>query len=153
MVRWLRPEPCGGAGADVLSPAQVQHWRERGYVVVDRLWPADLVAAAGAEMDALALAAERRKADPGPARSPFDMDGVGRQAIIGFQEFPTKSPSFNACTLHPRWLQAAVPYPHASSHPAAAGPLLTRLCAGSAARGQPGERPATHAGLTGPRSC
>ena len=109
MVRWLQPEPCAGASLDeILSPAQVQHWRERGYLVVDGVWPADLVAAAGEQMTALATAAEKRKTDPGPSRSPFDMDGVERQAIIGFQEFPTRSPAFNECALHPRWLRAAV---------------------------------------------
>ena len=111
MVRWLRPEPCAGTGAnhlDVLSPAQVEHWRERGYLVVDGLFPSALVAEAGEQMTALATAAETRKTAPGPARSPFDMDGVERQAIIGFQEFPTRSPAFNECTLHPRWLRAAV---------------------------------------------
>ena len=109
MVRWLRPEPCAGTDpAAVLSTTQVEHWRQHGYLVVDGLWPSELVREAEEQMTALAMAAEKRKADPGPERSPFDMDGVGRQAIIGFQEFPTKSDAFNACTLHPRWLCAAV---------------------------------------------
>ena len=60
MVHWLRPEPCAGTAPDVLSPAQVEHWRERGYLVVDGLFPASLVTTAGKQMTALATAAERR---------------------------------------------------------------------------------------------
>lgn len=40
------------AGGDVLTAAQVQQWRERGYVLVDGVFDSDLIERARSELSA-----------------------------------------------------------------------------------------------------
>ena len=53
---WVHPEetlPGSGSDSNVLSTAQVRSFRESGFAVVDGIWPAALVAAAAAELEAI----------------------------------------------------------------------------------------------------
>ena len=109
---WAEPSPALGQGAaSVLTPAQVQQWQEQRFVLVDGVWPADLIAdAVRAHTDFFP--------DISPANSAAELaqgkDFRGRQSGFGGgnreQEFPFDSSSdldvFNQLTLHARALQA-----------------------------------------------
>lgn len=88
-AQWIEPEPArpqaGGPGC--LEPHQVQSWRERGFALVDGLFPEDLIERARA--DALAAFSESV-----PGHTDF---GSG-----GRMQFPTESEAANSITLHPR---------------------------------------------------
>ena len=93
---WIEPEPAqaiGPEGRSVLSSAQVESWRERGFALVDGVIPGRLVA------EARQIAAQRLSRT-GRAGALRDF-GSGGQL-----EFPTGHESLDGITLHPRILAA-----------------------------------------------
>ncbi len=95
-ISWLHSAPTDGSGR-VLSAAEVDAWRTRGFAFVSGVFDADLVAEL--KIDALA-----RFPPPGSREAAQIADfGSG-----GRLTFPSQSRAFNAITLHPRLLAAVV---------------------------------------------
>jgi Phytanoyl-CoA dioxygenase (PhyH) len=90
---WIHATPATSKPDAVLTPAQVQMWRENGYTFVDGLFPNDLI-------EALRDDAIGRFPPAGSAEAEriTDFGSAGRL------NFPAESPAFNAVTLHPRLL-------------------------------------------------
>ena len=109
--RWVEPTLALRQGApSVLTPAQVQQWKEQRFVVVDGIWPADLIADA---VRAHTGFVPPISPDNPAAELVRGKDFRGRQTGFGAgnreQEFPFDSKeldAFNQLTLHPRALQA-----------------------------------------------
>jgi hypothetical protein len=94
-VRWADASPAH-SGDPALSPAQVEAWRARGFVLVDRLYP-----------DELTARAQREAAQVYPAPGTPEAGAIDDFGGMGAIEFPSsKSPAANELTLHPRVLGA-----------------------------------------------
>jgi hypothetical protein len=96
---WERPgRALPLASDDVLSAAQVEHWREKGWLVLDGVWPPELIAAAAA-------AAAEVLPPQVDGVIPAEADGFGQE--LGASQFPFSRSCFNDVALHPRILRAA----------------------------------------------
>ena len=93
-AKTIEPSPARTADGPALTDEQVACWRERGFALVDGLFPAELIARARSD-------AARAFPEPGTAEAETIHD-FGSGAL----EFPTSSDAFNALTLHPRLLGA-----------------------------------------------
>ncbi|MAI80177.1 MAG: hypothetical protein CL917_14610 [Deltaproteobacteria bacterium] len=94
--RWIEPTPVPSTEAGeglVLSSAQVQDWRERGFTLVDGVIPYSMVAEARSVIEGLVAGA----GDEGQIRD-FGSDGT--------LEFPTGHAPIDAITLHSDLLTA-----------------------------------------------
>ncbi len=92
--RWIAPEPArpASAGREPLTSDQVASWRERGFAVVDDVFPVGAVE--DARRDAL---------EPFSGAPPSGHTDFGSRGRL---EFPAESDAVNALTLHPRLLGA-----------------------------------------------
>ena len=96
-IRWVEPTPCRPehAAADVLWPAQIESWRERGFALVDGVLPAALLER---------MIADATAAFPAPGSE--GADATGQFGSDGRFVFPAASDATNEATLHPRLLGA-----------------------------------------------
>ena len=103
-LAWAVPVQANPIGAtDTLTPAQVRQWREQRYLVVDGIWPTELIAQEAAQMEAVyptptsyEHAAELKTMSEAPD-------------AVHFGSFPFSDelcPAANQTTLHPRALRA-----------------------------------------------
>lgn len=86
-----------------LTAAQVQQWREQGYVLVDGVLPEELVEQTAAELTSIFGVQEEWRDASGAidfAKLPKDFGSAGRT------EFPTGHRAMDLVALHPRLLQA-----------------------------------------------
>ena len=91
-VCWEYPaaaNPLSEATA-VLRPEQVAQWHERGFLVVDGIWPPELIAAAAAAATDL--------------QTPELPDGEGDPTVGADSHFPHEHSALNEVVLHPRVL-------------------------------------------------
>jgi len=95
-VRWIEPEDVetGPAGRE-LSDAQRESWRERGFVLVQGLFPGELLAE---------VEEEARAIFPPPGSEAAE--AVNDFGSSGLMHFPGESRAFNRLTLHPDFLRA-----------------------------------------------
>ena len=96
MTRHVEPaKALAGEGKPVLDAAEVRSWRERGFALVDGVFPEELLARARRDAD-------RVFPPPGSVEGEAVTDfGSG-----GRLEFPSESEAVNELTLHPRLLGA-----------------------------------------------
>jgi hypothetical protein len=94
---WIEPEDAqrDGGTSEVLTSQQVDSWRQRGFALVDGIFPEALLLEARDDARAKFPAANTAEAEQ------FSDFGSG-----GRMEFPSSSPAANALTLHPRLLGA-----------------------------------------------
>ena len=85
---WYVPEKAMGSNDEVLSVTQVQRWHDRGYLVLDDLWPAATIRAAAAAAEEM-YPVDMSPEDPKEDRS-----------------FPFSRSALNDVVLHPRVLKA-----------------------------------------------
>ena len=100
---WQRPEPCQPGEAPPLTPEQVGRFRSAGALVLDGLWPADLVAAATLQAEARYPAPELL---PPGFQIPYGTSPAPRNHIR-FPMEPSVLGALNEITVHPRILAAA----------------------------------------------
>lgn len=92
-VEWLEPERAMIDESGRLGANQLASWRERGFVLVDGVWPEETIVRARAD------ALERFPAPNSPeATAITDFGSTGRMA------FPAESAVVNEIALHPRLL-------------------------------------------------
>ncbi len=85
---WYVPDKALASNDQVLSVTQVKHWHDRGYLVLDDLWPAATITAAVAAAEEM-YPVHMSPQDPKEDRS-----------------FPFSRPALNDVVLHPRVLKA-----------------------------------------------
>ena len=74
----------------MLRPEQVAQWHERGFLVVDGIWPSDLITAAAASATRM--------------QTPDVPEGNDDPTVGACSHFPHGSSALNAVVLHPRVL-------------------------------------------------
>jgi len=95
-VRWIEAEDVEiGPEGPRLSQAQRASWRERGFALVQGLFPPELLEEV--EGDARALF---------PAVGSKEAEAINDFGSSGLMHFPAESRSFNRLTLHPDFLRA-----------------------------------------------
>ena len=118
------------AGPDVLTPQQVAHWRRHGWLVVDGLWPEELVAAAAAAAQDLwpesgarpgsvrvGLPGQANETPPSAREAELEAEIWRLRGLVGSMtdgrgpdcSFPfdyREADALNQQTLHPRFLRA-----------------------------------------------
>ena len=87
--------PLGGPSDEVLTPAQERSWRERGFSLVDGVFPEKLLLSARAQADVCF-----------PAAGTPESESVSDFGSEGALAFPSEVDAVNALTLHPRILGA-----------------------------------------------
>ena len=99
---WEEPEQALPLDStDVLTPAQIRQWREQGWLVLDNIWPSDVIAAAAA-------AAEAIYPKPTPsADAPIVPGFTAGAAAQHERDFPFSRSALNEVVLHPRILRVA----------------------------------------------
>jgi hypothetical protein len=114
---WATPETAAGTGDDVFSAAQVEQFRSQGWLLVDGIWPAEVMA------DACAAAAElypevgehepgERFGAAGGVLSTAEHDGSLWQKAA----FPFDAAPLNAVCLEPRLLSGLAQLLGVSAH-------------------------------------
>ncbi len=95
--RWVEPTRAhpASAGGAVLTAAQVESWRERGFALVDGVLPDAL-------LERMAADAAARFPAPGSPEAAATTDFGSRGHFV----FPARSAAANEATLHPRLLGA-----------------------------------------------
>ena len=101
---WQQPQQALPLdGVDVLTRTQIQQWREEGWLVLDNIWPRDVIVAAAA-------AAEQIYPKPTPnAETPTAPGLITTSTTTAPHErdFPFSRFALNEVVLHPRILRAA----------------------------------------------
>lgn len=97
---WWHPEPLDVASAQVLDAEQRRRFRERGFVVVKNLWPAELMERAVTEARSL------HPADEILARAKSTRGGFSEMPWFRGDE-KSADAALNQMSLHPRALAAA----------------------------------------------
>ena len=136
---WATPEGAAGIGDKIFSDAQVEQFRGQGWLLIDGIWPADVMA------DACAAAAElypeegehepgERFGAAGGVLSTAEQDGSLWQKAA----FPFDAPPLNAVCLEPRLLSGLAQLLDVSAHEL----RMTQ----STCNGKYGERPSESGG-------
>ncbi len=114
-IQWQDPERAAGTNGAVLSEAQVQEFRENGCLLIDGIWPEDVVMAAADVSEAIypstdrsgvpsqGTTARRLRLDDGSDGTHFSQLQPKHNAA---DSFPFMAPALNDVTLHPRILGA-----------------------------------------------
>ena len=99
---WQQPEQALPLDStDVLTPAQIRQWREHGWLVLDNIWPSDVIAAAAA-------AAEAIYPKPTPSADAPIVPSFATGAVAQHErDFPFSRSALNEVVLHPRILRVA----------------------------------------------
>ncbi len=92
--RQVKPSRVSNSQEEILLPEQVQSWREQGFVLVDGVFPQELIATLIQETKAHFFAPD------GPeAKKVFDFGSEGRM------NFPSQIEALNQVSLHPHLLR------------------------------------------------
>ena len=105
-IAWQEPELAGGTDGATLSAEQVMRFREEGCLLLDGVWPGELVSAACEA--AHAIHPLKKSESRVFTDYPTDEGPVLQQQpkFDACQNFPFDSPALNALSLHPRILTA-----------------------------------------------
>ena len=115
-IQWQEPERAAGTNGAVLSEAQVQEFRENGCLLIDGIWPEDVVRAAADASEAIYPSTDRSGVpSQGTTARRLRLDD-GSDDTTHFSQlqpkhnaadsFPFMAPALNDVTLHPRILGA-----------------------------------------------